>query len=699
MTTTDRRRFLQLVGSGAFAAALPASIARALAIPANNETGTIKDIEHIVILMQENRSFDHYFGTLNGVRGFGDPRPATLTTGNSIWYQPDGNGYVLPFHPPAPDLGLQFLGDLAHDWTSTHAAWNSGQFDQWVPSKGALTMAYLTRDDIPFHYALADAFTICDAYHCSLLGPTDPNRFHMWTGWVGNDGTGGGPALDNDGQDYFWSTYPEQLQAAGVTWKIYQDIGYGLDAAHDFGWAVADPLIGNYADNALLFFYQYQSAPAGSPLYQNAETGTNVAVSGTLFDELIADIANGALPQVSWIVAPEAFSEHPNWPANYGAWYVSQVLDALTANPDVWSTTALFICYDENDGFFDHMVPVTPPVDRAQGLSTADASLELFAGSEKYPAGPIGLGVRVPMLVVSPWSRGGYVNSQVFDHTSLIRFIQARFGTGDGTLFDSNITPWRRCISGDLTSAFNFKTPNDGSVTLPSTAGYEPPNSDRHPSYTPGPPANQSFPAQESGQRPARGLPYRFNVNAMARFEAGLVHIEFENTGKAGAGFQVRSGDGTSGPWTYTVGGGRVISDNWPIAAQNPSYDLTVFGPNGFYRRFKGGLVSGASANVLVSSSYDKAGHSLTTVITNFDGRPYVITAGNFYTGRGEVRTLAPGAAMTTKWSLGASSGWSDIAITVDVDAAFYWRLSGHVENGHDSLTDPGIGGMLAAPR
>jgi phospholipase C len=692
MSITDRRRFLQLVGSGAFAAALPASIARAAAIPANNKTGSINDIEHIVILMQENRSFDHYFGSLNGVRGFGDPRPAILPTGNPVWFQPDGASYVLPFHPPAPELGLQFLGDLAHDWTSTHAAWNSGQFDQWVPSKGALTMAYLTRDDIPFHYALADAFTICDAYHCSLLGPTDPNRFHMWTGWVGNDGTGGGPALDNDGTDYSWSTYPEKLQAAGITWKVYQDIGYGLGAANDYGWAIADPLIGNYADNALVFFQQYQSAPVGSPLYENAETGTDVAVSGTLFDELIADIANGTLPQVSWIVAPEAFSEHPNWPANYGAWYISQVLDALTANPDVWSTTALFICYDENDGFFDHMIPVTPPASRAQGLSTADASLELFGGNATYPAGPIGLGVRVPMLVVSPWSRGGYVNSQVFDHTSLIRFIEARFGTGGGALYESNITPWRRCITGDLTSAFNFKTPNDAVVTLPSTSGYVPPNSNRQPSYTPNPPPNQSMPTQEPGQRPARGLPYRFNVNAVARLDAGLVHIAFENTGNAGAGFQVRSGDAAAGPWTYTVGGRHMISDNWPATTQDSSYNLTVFGPNGFYRQFKGGLVPHINANLLVSSSYDVSGHSLTTIITNNGGQSYGITIGNFYTGRGEVRNLAPGASMTTKWALGGTSGWYSISITVAEDPAFYWYLAGHVENGHDSWTDPGIG-------
>jgi len=207
--TLDRRSFLQMLSSSALAAGIPPSIARALAIPANNKTGTIADVEHIVFMMQENRSFDHYFGTLNGVRGFGDPRAVTLSTGNSVFHQPnDVGGYVLPFHPKAANMGLQFLEDLDHSWPTTHAAWNAGAYDQWIASKSYLTMAHLQRGDIPYHYALADAFTICDAYHASLLGPTDPNRYHMFSGWVGNDGTGGGPVVDNAEAGYSWSTFP-----------------------------------------------------------------------------------------------------------------------------------------------------------------------------------------------------------------------------------------------------------------------------------------------------------------------------------------------------------------------------------------------------------------------------------------------------------------------------------------------------------
>src|SRR5258706_10108329 len=305
MPPIDRRTFLSFLGSAALPAALPQSIDRALAFPAHNRTGTIRDVEHIVILMQEDRAFGPYFGTLRGVRGYGDPRAVVLPSGRPVWHQPDGSGVVLPFHPTAPDLGLQFLEDTPHNWTDTHAAWNGGHYDQWIPNKGRTTMAYLTRGDIPFHYALADAFTICDAYHCSLMGPTDPNRYHMWTGWVGNDGQGGGPVINNAELGYDWSTYPERLQRAGITWKVYQDVGVGLNAAGFWGWT-DDPYIGNYGDNALLYFHQYQNAPEGSPLAHAARTGTQIAAlnrdPARLLDIFPDDVRRRRLPAISWIV-------------------------------------------------------------------------------------------------------------------------------------------------------------------------------------------------------------------------------------------------------------------------------------------------------------------------------------------------------------------------------------------------------------
>lgn len=689
---TDRRTFLQLLCSGAAAAAFPSSISHALEIPANNRTGTISDVDHIVIMMQENRSFDHYFGALRGVRGFGDPRAVALPSGRSVFHQPHGNGHVLPFHPGAPNLGLQFLEDLPHDWTSTHAAWNSGRYDQWVPSKGTTTMAHLTRSDVPFHYALADAFTICDAYHCSLLGPTDPNRYHMWTGWVGNDGQGGGPVVDNDEDGYHWSTYPETLQKAGVSWKIYQDIGTGLSAGGKWG-ETDDAYIGNYGDNALLYFRNYQDAGPGHPLHENAKTGTDISSRGSLFEVFRKDIAAGELPQVSWIVAPEAYTEHPNWPANYGAWYVSQILDALTANPDVWSRTAFFLMYDENDGFFDHMVPPTPPQSRAQGLSTVDIVHEIYPGNAKYPGGPYGLGVRVPMIVISPWSKGGWVNSQVFDHTSMIRFIEQRFASQYHGLKKTNITPWRRAVAGDLTSAFNFATSNHAMVELPHTVAYAPPDNIRHPDYVPVPPADQALPTQEKGTRPARAVPYELHVECDSSISGREVKLHFRNTGKAAAVFHVRNGKSQNDPRTYTVGSHAKLSDAWPCAAaEHSTYDLSVYGPNGFFRAFKGSLAGNNRTLLKNNLHYEIEQNGILLEIRNEGHSDCNMRILDAYAGTTLTHSLRPGEKLNQSWPLDSSFGWYDLKVETDTDPGFQQHFAGHLETGKDSVSDPAIG-------
>ena len=675
---TDRRTFLKLLTTGALSATFPASIQRALAIPANHRNGNITDVEHIVILMQENRSFDHYFGTLRGVRGFGDPRAVVLPNGRPVWYQSHGEGHVLPFHPGAPNLGLQFLEDLPHDWTTTHTAWNEGHHDRWVPSKGPTTMAYLVRSDIPYHYALADAFTICDAYYCSLMGPTDPNRYHMWTGWVGNDGEGNGPAIDNSEVGYLWTTYPERLEKAGITWKIYQDIGTGLDEKNEWGSA-KDPYIGNYGDNSLLYFRSYQNAGQGHPLHNRAKTGTNISSGGTLFDIFREDVRTGALPQVSWVIAPEAYSEHPNWPANYGAWYISQVLDALTANPEVWSRTAFFVTYDENDGFFDHMVPPTPPLSREYGLSAVDTVHEIFPGDAKYPKGPYGLGVRVPMLVISPWSKGGWVNSEVFDHTSMVRFMEQRFGVEE-----PNITPWRRAVCGDLTSAFDFQSPNHAMISLPSTIAYRPPDNRRYPDYKPAPPVEQVIPVQEPGTRPARALPYEIHVFGEADANNGVFHLHFRNTGKLAAVLQVRSAMGAHLPRTYTVGPQQELSDDWKA---NP-YDLSVYGPNGFFRSFQGSVTDGLESSL----EYDAAGNRVALHLRNRGSQVCEIRILNAYTKQSTDVSLHPGKDWHKHWHLKETHGWYDFIIVSGNGPCLRHQLAGHLEAGKDSVSDPAIG-------
>ncbi|MFI6010982.1 phosphocholine-specific phospholipase C [Streptomyces sp. NPDC051243] len=680
MPEVNRRRFLQLAGATTAFTALSSSIQRAAAIPANHRTGSIEDVEHIVVLMQENRSFDHYFGKLRGVRGFGDPRPVKLDNGKSNWHQSDGTKDILPFHPTAEDLGMQFLEGLPHGWTDGQQAYNGGKYDKWIPAKGTTTMAYLTREDIPFYYALADSFTICDAYHCSFIGSTDPNRYYMWTGCTGNDGTGGGPVLGNDELGYGWTTYPERLEQAGISWKIYQDIGDGLDAAGSWGW-IEDAYRGNYGDNSLLYFNKYREAKPGDPWFDKARTGTDVKNGDGYFDRLKADVKAGRLPQISWIAAPEAFTEHSNWPTNYGAWYIAQVLDALTANPEVWSKTALFITFDENDGFFDHVVPPLPPKDASQGKSTVDVSLDLYQGDSKRPAGPYGLGPRVPMLVVSPWSKGGYVCSETLDHTSILQFMERRFGVRE-----TNISPWRRTVCGDLTSAFDFSRKDSRPAALPETDEYEPQDRERHPDYRPTPPADPDMPKQERGLRPSRPLKYAPYVDGSVDAAAGRFTLTFASGAKAGAAFHVTSGNRTDGPWMYTTEAGKSIADTWNSAYSNGSYDLTVHGPAGFVRWFKG---SNKAAGPEVTAR--PKGDDIELTFTNKGRTGVSLKIANGYGGRATTVTVAPGATVRRCIDLLASRRWYDLTVTSDADPAFLRRFAGRVENGRPGVSDPAI--------
>jgi phospholipase C len=684
----DRRRFLQLAGGTVAATAATAattmfsdSIARAAAIPANRATGSIRDVEHIVILMQENRSFDHYFGTMRGVRGFGDPHPAVLPSGKSVWHQSDGSTETLPFRPTVDNLALTFIEDLDHSWDPTHAAFNGGNYDQWIPNKTNATMAHLQRKDLPFHYALADAFTICDAYHCSLLGPTDPNRYYMWTGWVGNDGKGGGPVIANDEIGYDWTTYPERLQKAGVSWRIYQDDGVGLTAPGFWGWT-SDPYIGNYGDNSLLYFHQYQNAPDSSPLAQRARTGTDASSGGGFFDILTADVKHNRLPSVSWIVAPEAYTEHPAWPAGYGAWYTAQVLNALTSNPDVWSKTALLLTFDENDGFFDHLVPPYPNVGGLAGQSTVSTVNELFNGTAGTPGasngvvGPFGFGVRVPMTVVSPWSTGGWVCSETFDHTSLIRFIEARFG-----VHEPNITPWRRTVAGDLTSAFDFGHTATKVPRLPDTSSYQP-TGRGGPTYVPVPPAVGTLPVQEKGVRPSRALGY--GLSADFSLVGAQLHLGLHNTGHLGAQLQARSQSITGAPFSYTVEAHKNITAQLP----NPGhYDLDVHGPNGFYRRYAG---SPALTLAVEVAAHGSSGLALTLRLKGHGPSRVTVHIADAY---GKSHTVSVGSgACSFVADTEDTCGWYDLTLTTPADPTFGYQLAGRLETGRPLSSDPQLG-------
>ena len=669
----DRRRFLEIIGGSAALAAMNASVAKAASIPANRKTGSIKDVEHVVVLMQENRSFEHYLGSMRGVRGFGDPHPATLPSGKSVWHQQGKNGEVLPFHPTVSDLGGAYLEGLPHAWVDGQQAVNKGNYDGWVPAKGTTTMAYLTRQDAAFHYALADAFTVCDAYYCGFIGNTDPNRYYMWTGWTGNDGKGGGPVLYNDEAGYDWTTYPERLEKAGVSWKIYQDEGNGLDAAGYWGWT-EDPFIGNYGDNSLLYFNNYRNAKPGDALYEKARRGTKHKSGEDYFAQLKADVDAGTLPSVSYIAAPEAFSEHANWPTNFGAWYISKVLDVLTSNPDVWSKTALFITYDENDGFFDHLVPPHANNPQIPGESTVSTVNEYFPGgtgtaNEPKPAGAFGMGPRVPMFVVSPWSTGGYVCSETFDHTSIIRFMEERFGVRE-----PNITPWRRAVAGDLTSAFDFSRAS-GPTNVMDVSKWEPKDRNRHPDYKPTPPANGSMPKQEKGTRPARPIGYQLEVTEKPGNELTL---ELANRGPLGAFFQARILKPASQPHAYTVGAHRTLTTKLGVTAKDAHVEL--HGPNGFFREYKG-LRDDVRVSMVV-----RAGRILHLEIE----APKNVEVEIKDAQRNHVeKTKARGGHVHRSFHLDQTKGWYDLTVTIgDYSRTF----AGHVENGRASISDPKLG-------
>lgn len=690
--TIDRRRFLQAAG-GAISAAtttamLDTSIARAASIPADRRHGTIDDVDHVVVLMQENRGFDHYFGTMRGVRGFGDPHPATLANGRSVWHQSDGTRDVLPFRPEHDALGEAFLEGTPHDWKTGQQALRRGHYDQWVPAKGTTTMTHLQRGDAGFHFALADAFTVCDAYHCSFLGNTDPNRYYLWTGWTGNDGRGGGPVLYNDEAGYAWTTYPERLEAAGVSWRVYQDEGTGLDKPGTWGWT-QDAYIGNYGDNSLLYFDRYREAAPGDALYERARRGTSGRTGEDLFTRLRADVAAGTLPQVSYVVAPEAFSEHPNWPVSYGAWYIAQVLDALTSNPAVWARTAVFITYDENDGLFDHVVPPLPAGPTVAGSSTVPTTHEHYAGDptrDGYPAGPYGLGVRVPMLVVSPWSTGGWVCSQTLDHTSVIRFMERRFG-----VHEPNITPWRRAVTGDLTAAFDFSRRPARAPRLMDVDAWAPKDRQRHPDYSPVPPADGALPRQEPGTRPAR--PTGYDVRVVETSRRGRLSVRIENHGRIGAVLQARVVEPAADPHSYTVGAGHHTDAALDVAG---AYHVDLHGPDGFYRGYRGERSTDA-----VTVSVEREGRSGRLVVAVRGQRgatgDVVVTSAHPGALRGDDdvrrsrRSHRCHGTTITHVDTRGTGGWYDVTVSVP-GTGFVRSFAGRLDGDRPGTSDPLLG-------
>jgi phospholipase C len=684
------RRTLLKNGSRTLAAGLAASISRALAIPAYRRSGTLEDVEHIVVLMQENRSFDHYFGHLSGVRGVGDRHPVRSADGTSVWSQhrkkPE-DGRIMPFRLQTHVTSAECVLDLDHNWTPTHAAINAGWNDQWPRHKTDMTMGYYQRSDIPYHYALADAFTVCDHYFCSTPTQTHPNRFYLMTGSVDAKGEGGGPVLDNvdwvDRQFYpdkapppfTWMTYPERLEAAGIDWQVYQQ-----------GLSVTDAENGNFGTNVLMNFANYVNAPEGSALYKRA-------MSKRTLNDLKADVVSDRLPRISWLLPPAAYSEHPRWTPGYGATYIAKVINALTANPQVWAKTVLFIMYDENDGYFDHVPPPQPPTPVLPGLSTVAVTGEIHDRVTPYePARfvadqlPYGLGPRVPMLAISPWSTGGFVCSETFDHTSVLRFMEARFGVSE-----PNITPWRREICGDLTSAFDFTKHNNIRNILPDTS-YLKMQVDAECKLTPPSVPSRSLIGdmgqQEPGQRPTRAIGYDLAVNEIEGPNNKLT-LRFENNGSIGVCFYVYLQNSTDLPRRYTVGTGSSLNDSWALPEGEQLACFMVLGPNGFVRYF---YRSGYSP-VMLSFTHNTGSETGLLTMSNRTEHAHTLKLlDNAYGNEPKILCVKPHSKIQKKLSFEQSNDWYDFSVSLEGEMECITRFAGCLNTGKSGLTDPAIG-------
>ena len=840
-----RRDFLKLAalvsGAAGVGGVIPESIQRAHAI--EPEPGsTFLDAEHIVILMQENRSFDHAFGTMRGVRGFNDPRALRMANGNSVFVQTDkaGNAYG-PWRMDIKDTRVTWMGSLPHSRESQVDAWNEGQHDGWLEAKRSgekeyaelpLTMGHYTREDIPFYYALADAFTVCDQSYCSVMSSTSPNRSYFWTGTIRDQQTMDSKVhLRNEQIDYgglTWKTFPERLQEAGVSWKSYQNelTRSGLTGEHD-AW------LSNFGDNTLECFTAYSVeaypgfilagrkviqelstqvakqerelaatkdlataaklrreieqarqemkaieasiAGSGGARYQklseqekalyHAAFVTNSADAdyhsletmafedegqhrsmqvpkGDIFYQFRKDVNEVKLPTVSWLTASERFSDHPSSPW-YGAWYVSEVMDILTKNPEVWKKTIFILTYDENDGYFDHApvyVAADPKRPETGGASAGIESRleyaykedELRMGVQEADArsGPIGMGYRVPMVIASPWSRGGWVNSQLFDHTSTLmfleQFISGKFGK---TVREENLSTWRRAIAGDLTSVFRPYDPKDPSLEsldrdkfvagiaraqfkeIPSN--YQKLTAEQLEEINREPLGSKFLSHQEEGVRPACALPYEIYAEGGLSedgnsFELHLSALELVHGKRsAGAPFNVYLRNlrekGNSGPGmrcaSYAVKAGESLTRQFPLSLfAGSAYSIEVQGVNGFYRSFSS---ESGSSPLEVQTSYERHRDvptgNLEVHLRNTSKEPVGIAIhDNSYHSETVKKQLGAGQKALVRLDLKRQYGWYDITVKAEGSSAEA-RYAGRVETGRHSSSDPVMGGIWKA--
>lgn len=720
MSKLDRRKFIKLSAAGGVASlGWPALIQRALAVNAHNKTGSIQDVEHIVILMQENRSFDHYFGAMKGVRGFGDRFPIPLESGQRVFHQSDGKRIVPPYRADKNKSNAAMVKGTPHDFADMQAAWNQGKYGFWPLFKTPYSMAYYTREEIPFQYALAESFTISDAYHCSLATGTDPNRIMFWSGansdpekraaginctdadsepvnlrcWI--KGKLPEPGYRYQGSAFKWPTIPDVLEKAGVSWRIYQDPNNNWTGAM----------------HGCLAFESFRTAEPGSPMYENGMRHWSL-------EDLANDVKNDKLPQVLWLLPSKADSEHPGVPSSpyRGGDFTHKVLATLTSNPDVWSKTVFFLTFDENDGLFDHLpAPAVPSYNLDKTLA-GKSTLELAGmyfhndkdnfdylkeGGEKDGKSrkyhdirdtvsgelrPWGMGPRVPLYIVSPWSKGGWVDSQVADHTSIAQFIEKRFG-----VVIPAISPWHRAVSSDLTSAFDFATPNDPVFpAMPETSDYAAIDAASKLLPVAIPPATPSSLYQEKGSRFSRPLPYRLHIRLEKSEKEQEIVLRFENKGAVGAVYHVYDLHHLDRiPRRYTVESGKSLSDQWDASSEKGLYDLEVFGPNGFFQKFAGDLNRKEQPEIVLDYDHEKGGISVAIHNSGSDPANIMLLSNAYDYGDPLPMTIDPGEIKKKVWLLKSSGNWYDFSLTME--GGYLRRFAGRVETGKPGISDPAM--------
>jgi len=296
----------------------------------------------------------------------------------------------------------------------------------------------------------------------------------------------------------------------------------------------------------------------------------------------------------------------------------------------------------------------------------------------------------VPMYVLSPWTKGGWVNSQVFDHTSVLRFVEQRFGVAE-----PNISPWRRAVCGDLTSIFDFSAPDGAGLPsgFPATAERAGLASALPGTVTPSAPLQPGLARQQAGTRPSRPLPYALQVHARA--DAESVTLRFENSGAAGAVLHVYDRLHLErGPRRYTVEAGKQLEGAWQTADDDGRYDLWVLGPNGLHRHCTG---RAGLPPLEVRAAYQGPCASLQLTLHNPapQARSFRVEANAYGYPQGRDTTLAPGQTVILSWDMSRSAGWYDLTVRDSGDPSYTRRLAGRIETGAPSTSDPAMGQEL----